>query len=304
MRLAAGRVEVEHNHVLVLPVEVLLRLHVVRFHLREQEEVGEVHVEERFGLVPVRQAERRLGAVQEAERVQFGADRLVGRVAVRVFYRLYTFIIRQPGEGLGRDGLVLAIQVAVLRSGRDGEVFRLQARAAIGVDEDKADLVRVLHHRELGVGLASRRNLQLHGALEQAEEFAAHFAVRLLHRHLPIRKRSIGCGLRPRIVRLVQSRPREELIRAWLQIQLHLVGFQFGARYRLRGEVFAFRVVDKEFHLLGGGLVCHFRHKGVGLFHIIGIAEMQKMVARLEVFVDIVARRRSKHHTGQERESS
>ena len=125
MRLAARRVEVEHNHVLVLPVEVLLRLHVVRFHLREQEEVGEAYVQERLGLVPVRQAERRLGAVQEAERIQFGADRLVGRVSVRVFYRLYTFIIRQPGEGLGRDGLVLAIQVAVLRSGRDSEVFRL-----------------------------------------------------------------------------------------------------------------------------------------------------------------------------------
>ena len=304
MRLAARRVEVEHNHVLVLPVEVLLCLHVVRFHLREQEEVSEAYVQERLCLVPVRQAERRLGAVQEAERIQFGADRLVGRLAVRIFYRLYTFIIRQPGEGLGRDGLVLIVQVAVLRSGRDSEVFRLQARAAIGVDEDEADLVRVLHHRELGVGLASRRNLQFHGALEQAEELVAHFAVRLLHRHLPIFDSGIGRGLRPRIVRFVQSCPSQKLVRARLQIQLHLVGFQFGARYCLRREVFAFRVVDKEFHLLGGGLVRHFRHKGVGLFHIIGIAEMQEMVARLEVFVDIVARRRSKHHAGQERESS
>ncbi len=65
------------------------------------------------------------------------------------------------------------------------------------------------------------------------------------------------------------------------------------------GEEVALRVVDEEIHLLGLLLVRHLGDEGVRRLHVISIRKAQVVIARLQVLVDVLARRRSQHQ-GQE----
>ncbi len=203
MGLAARHVEVDRDDVLILAVEVFLDRHVVRLHLRQGEQVRQARVQEGGDLALMRQSERRGRILQQSERVQLGADSPVGHAPVGARHRVDALEIGRPDQRGVREGLVLVIQIADAGRGAQGEIARLEARSAVGVDQDEADLVGVLHEREFRHRLAARRDGQVERALEEAQELAVHLTVRPVHGHLPIGHRVARRGASPSVIFLI-----------------------------------------------------------------------------------------------------
>lgn len=171
MSLAAGGVDVDGDYVFVLAVEIFLCVQLMRFHLRQAEEVGKVYRQEVGCLLAVAQMQGSFAAFDQTECVQFGTNGRIGGRAGGRSDLFDAFIIRKPGEAGVGYRLVGGVEVAVGSGRPDLEVVGVERRSRVGIDQDEAQFVGVLDQREVGMRFAAFGDFERQLALEEAEQF-------------------------------------------------------------------------------------------------------------------------------------
>ena len=153
MCFAAPHVEVDQDGVFVLAVEVFLCADVVAFHAGEEQEAGQVDVEERSRFALLGDAERGSCAVEQAECIQFVDGGGVDHLAIGGVHLAGACIVGLPGEGVGGKRSVRCVELADYCRGCDFEAGGIDGGSAVGIDQDKTEFVGVLDEREEDVAL-------------------------------------------------------------------------------------------------------------------------------------------------------